>query len=87
LRPPIDYYSAGATLDNRLTNQFSHDMPNRIDLQIAIVLTGYPIPVRSRRPDLPEGLAQIIDRSLAKEPKDRFPSAEAMRRALLPFAR
>jgi hypothetical protein len=51
------------------------------------VLEGTPVPVRVRRPELPAGLAAAVDRATAREPGDRFPSAEAFREALLPFAR
>ncbi len=40
---------------------------------------------RSRRPDIPSGLAAVIDRSLASEPEQRIAGAEDMSRALLPF--
>ena len=52
-----------------------------------MVLNDPPVPIRSRRPDLPEELVTIIDRSLSREPGDRFPNAREMRRALLPFCR
>ena len=37
-------------------------------------------------PDLPEGLAKVIHKALAREPGDRFADAEAFRQALVPFA-
>jgi predicted Ser/Thr protein kinase len=39
-------------------------------------------PVASARPDVPSALASAIDRCLAREPNDRFPSAEALADAL-----
>ncbi|HEX7979362.1 MAG TPA: serine/threonine-protein kinase [Gemmatimonadaceae bacterium] len=39
-------------------------------------------PVASARPDVPSALASAIDRCLAREPNDRFPSAEALAEAL-----
>ncbi len=39
-------------------------------------------PLRSLAPEVPAGLAAAIDRCLAKEPDDRWPSAEALAEAL-----
>ena len=41
---------------------------------------------RKRRPDLPEALAAVVHRGLAREPAARFPDAAAMRDALRKFA-
>ncbi|MDF1516216.1 MAG: FHA domain-containing serine/threonine-protein kinase, partial [Anaerolineae bacterium] len=41
-----------------------------------------PPPPRSIRPDLPQSLAQIILKALAKEPDQRFPDASALAQAL-----
>ena len=41
-------------------------------------LTQLPPPAISLRPDIPEALGAAIDRCVAKEPGDRFPSAEAL---------
>jgi serine/threonine-protein kinase len=50
------------------------------------ILLEDPVPIRDRRPDLPEGLAAIIHRALARDPQARYPKVRALRRALLPFA-
>jgi serine/threonine-protein kinase len=42
-------------------------------------LSETPKPVRDRRPDVPTQLAMVIDRSLAKKPEDRWPTAGAFR--------
>ncbi|MDQ6871230.1 MAG: serine/threonine protein kinase [Gemmatimonadota bacterium] len=39
-------------------------------------------PVASARPDVPPALAAVIDRCLAREPHNRYPSAEAVAEAL-----
>jgi serine/threonine-protein kinase len=44
-----------------------------------------PLPIRSRRGDIPRKRAAIIHRALAREKPDRFPDARAMRQALAPF--
>ena len=46
-------------------------------------LSETPKPIGDRRPDVPPQLASVIDRALSKKPEDRWPSAGAMREALL----
>jgi serine/threonine-protein kinase len=51
----------------------------------AIVADATPRP-REARPAVSEGLELVILTALAKHPDDRFPSAEALAAALMPFA-
>jgi hypothetical protein len=48
-------------------------------------LTPVP-PVRERRPEVPEPLAAVLDRLLAKEPDDRYAGPEEVASALAPLA-
>ncbi len=50
-------------------------------------LSTSPAPLRSVRPDVPEALAQIVERCLAKQPQDRWQSAIELRDALRIFRR
>jgi hypothetical protein len=84
-KPPVDQYSAGATLYKFLTNQHVFDFDKKLELQIMKILLEPPIPIRDRRADIPEGLAAIIHKSLAKEPGDRFKDVREMRQALAAF--
>ena len=85
--PTSDLYSAGATLYYLLTRKYVYDFPKRVELRILKILEEDPVPIRSRRADLPAPLADIIDRCLAREPEDRFPDAESLHEALKPFLR
>ena len=40
---------------------------------------------RDRRADVPPALGDVIAKCLARDPKDRYPDATSMRRALKPF--
>ena len=42
------------------------------------ILTQSPVPLAQHVPDLPPDLIAVIDRSLSKDPKDRFENAEAL---------
>jgi serine/threonine-protein kinase len=85
-KPPVDQYAAAASLYYLLTKRTIHDLPPRLERQIALILTGEPVPIRQRRRDIPGPLADVIHRALAREPGDRFPDVEAMRAALAAFA-
>jgi len=85
-KPSADQYSAAATLYNLLTDRFVYDFPERLHAKIMKILLEEPVPIRQRRPDLPEELAAVIHRALARDPQARFGSVREMRRALAPFA-
>jgi len=76
-----DIFSLGAVLFEAVTGvkPFAGDTPLAI---AAAVRADDPPPIRSLRPDVPEGLAASVDRALAKDPADRFPTAGAMAAAL-----
>jgi eukaryotic-like serine/threonine-protein kinase len=81
-----DQYSAGATLYNLLTGCYVYDFPSRVTEQLMMILLEDPVPILQRCTDLPAGLAEIIHRSLARDPKNRFRDVWTMRAALLEFA-
>lgn len=85
--PAADQYAAAASLYNLLTGHYVYDPPGDVSRLFGMILNDDPVPIRSRRPDLPEGLAASIHRALARDPENRFPDVEAFRQALLPFAR
>jgi hypothetical protein len=54
---------------------------------LSIVLQEDPVPIRQRRPDLPEELARVIHRALAKEAASRYPDVRALRAELTAFVK
>jgi serine/threonine-protein kinase len=81
-RPAADLYATGATLYYLLTRCLVYDFPDRLELKVLKILQDDPVPVRRRRPELPDGLVAVIDRALSREPEARFPDARSMREAL-----
>ena len=84
-RPATDLYAVGATLYHLLTGTRPYDFPSNVERQLLMILQDDPIPIRQRNPEVPEALAEVIHRSLARNPADRFPDAVAMCAALVPF--
>jgi serine/threonine protein kinase len=76
-----DLWSVGVLLFEALTGTFPFDHENPLVLLTQIVM--HPAPsVTTRRPDLPPGLAGVIDRALTRNLADRWQSARGMARAL-----
>ena len=83
-----DIYSLGCTLYKLLTGYapFSSGQYGTT-MQKLIAQMSQPVPaIRDRRTDLPEGLARILDRMLAKSPSARYPSPADVITAIEPFA-
>jgi eukaryotic-like serine/threonine-protein kinase len=75
--PASDIYSVGIVLYEMLTGSvpFTGDTP----LEIAMKhLSTTPLPPSEKRPEVPHELDSIVLRALAKDPADRYQSAEEM---------
>jgi eukaryotic-like serine/threonine-protein kinase len=79
-----DIYSVGATLYYLLTGKPPFRAENVVQLLATVLEKTAPSP-RTLRSEIPEGLARIILRCLAKPTGDRFKDYDELRRALLPF--
>ncbi|MFO0587990.1 MAG: serine/threonine-protein kinase [Polyangiaceae bacterium] len=80
-----DIWSLGLVLYFLVTGKLAFDA-DTLGAYLVKILQENPIPVRSWRPDLPEELAQVIQRAIEKDPDRRFQNAAEMRAALAPFA-
>jgi serine/threonine-protein kinase len=84
-KPPVDQYAAAATLYNLLTGRYVHDFPKEFHRCIGMILQEDAVPICSRRADVPEGLAKVMQRALARQPEKRFADVTELRQGLLPF--
>lgn len=76
-----DVYALGVVLYQMLTGEVPFHSSTLQGLLFQHVYTPPP-GIREKNPQVPEILAQVANRALAKEPMDRFQSAEEMAQAL-----
>lgn len=81
-----DIYSLGGTFYFLLTGVPPFPGGSIVDKLVAHHQTP-PRDVRELRPDLPSEVAAIVQRMLAKDPRDRFQIPAEVAQALLPFSR
>ena len=85
-RPSCDIYAVGASMYYLLSGCFPFDFGKSRNA-IALILNAVPVPIAARNPQVPQELAAVIARAMARDPSDRFSTAEELRRALLPFTK
>jgi CheY-like chemotaxis protein len=80
-----DLYSLGCTLYRFLAGQvpFPGGTPRE---KMTRHLNEDPTPLRTLRPEVPEHLAEIVARMMAREPARRYQTAAEVAQALAPFA-
>jgi len=76
-----DLYSLGVVTYQMLTAELPFSAPTVPGILMKQITEAAPM-VTDRRPDCPEDLAACVMRCLEKEPEARWPTAEALRRAL-----
>ena len=77
-----DLYSVGVLGYQMLTGRVPFEAGNSMALLLKHV-TERPRPIADLRPDAPRALRETIERAMMKAPEDRWPTAAAMRDALL----
>jgi serine/threonine-protein kinase len=79
-----DIFSLGSVVYELLTHTAPFQAANELEL-IHKVRDARFVPVRQLRPDVPEGLASIVERALSRQRAARFGSADEMAAALKAF--
>jgi serine/threonine-protein kinase len=77
-----DIYSLGVLGYQMLTGRVPFSAGNSMALLLKHV-SERPQPIVELRPDAPVGLRETIERAMMKSPEDRWPTAAAMREALM----
>ena len=81
VKPVSDVWSLGASFYNMLTGATPRDFPQGCD-PLDVILKGEIIPIRRRDPSIPAGLAEVLDRSIQANSKDRYADAGEMLEAM-----
>jgi serine/threonine protein kinase len=85
VRPTSDIYAIGMTAYSLLAGDTALDLGASGDIAgtVKAIFEGKVIPLRQRAAEVPQQVAEVIERALAKDPANRWQSAAAMRTALM----
>lgn len=83
--PAGDQYSLGCMLYFALTGKYPFPEGSAVEKMMAHQ-TKSPPPIKNENPAVPDGLTQIVDRLMEKEPTSRYTLMEEVVEALQPFA-
>ncbi|HRI71507.1 MAG TPA: serine/threonine-protein kinase, partial [Polyangium sp.] len=76
-----DLWAAGATMFTLLTGRFVHDGSRTTEF-LTSTATKSATPIREISAEIPEGVANVVDKALAYDRQDRFDDAREMRDAI-----
>jgi serine/threonine-protein kinase len=76
-----DIYGLGVVLYEALTGRLPFAVDRR-EAAVFAALNTAPVPPRALRPDIPAALEAVVLQAIARNPEDRFQSAEAFATAL-----
>ena len=85
VKPTSDIYAMGMTAYSLLAGNIALDVGAAGDMAATVraIFDGQIVPLRQRTPEVPDRVAEVIERALAKDPGERWQSAAAMRTALM----
>ena len=76
-----DLYSLGVVAYQMLAGELPFNAPSVAGILMKQITEPAPL-LSAKRPDIPEDLALAVNRCLEKDPENRWPTADALRRAL-----
>ncbi len=76
-----DVFGLGAVMYRLLSGRTIHDIES-VQATLVQAATSQPDPLQTHAPDVPEAVAEIVDRAVAREREDRYQSAAEMRDAV-----
>ncbi len=79
-----DIYSLGACLYQMMTGRRPIDVADNVAL-LSAILVQVPTPLSGVRSEVPEGFSLVVERTLMKDPAERFENARALAQALEPW--
>jgi serine/threonine protein kinase len=80
LTPAVDQYAMGVLVFIMLTGKMPFEGETPFELMYKHLNDKMPLP-QQFRPDLPQSINDVINKAMAKEPEDRFPTMRAFARA------
>ncbi len=78
--PTADVYALGIILYEALSGESPFEAEDRGQL-LGAILQGHTVPLRRRRPELPESIEQVVARAIAVDPARRYPGPKALAEA------
>jgi eukaryotic-like serine/threonine-protein kinase len=81
----VDVYAMGVILYEAMAGQLPYVAESVGALAIRM-MSGPPTPLSQLRPELPDGLADVVMRSVARDREERFSTMQALIEALRPYA-
>jgi len=79
-----DVFALGVVLYELIASKKPYDAESEVTLMHAMIYEDM-VPIRARRPDLPDAMEAIVEKALQREPDERYPSCRELQADLERF--